>query len=337
MDIQSYYVAAFSLLTIALAVYVLLDGFDLGLGMLLPIIAKNKEEKKRLLDSIAPFWDGNEVWLIIGGGLLFAFFPKAFGLMLSGYAPFFIACLVAFSFRAVAFEFWYKGGEKIWETCIVVSSWIISTILCIAMASAIAGVYFANELIQFSLVTLKSRVLWSLVITGMLCILVHGAYYSYRINSSAVERRIDGFLKKAGSSYIAFFIVSVVLVNQAGLVSAANYPLFLTVSALIAILFVLINLKKINKKKKIILSSVIVLTMFLWLGSIQFPYIIRGISGDGLLVEKTAGSAKMLHRMVPFAAFWLVVVGFFTSYVYKILKVKYDDVKESVDETVSAL
>ena len=70
------------------AVYFILDGFDMGLGTLLPFLAKNNDEKRTIYNAAGPFWDGNEVWLITAGGVTFAAFPKAYAVMFSGlYTP----------------------------------------------------------------------------------------------------------------------------------------------------------------------------------------------------------------------------------------------------------
>ena len=87
------------------AVYFVLDGFDFGMGTLLPFLAKNDEEKRIIYNAAGPYWDGNEVWLITAGGVTFAAFPKAYAVMFSAlYAPLLIL-LFALIFRAVSFEF----------------------------------------------------------------------------------------------------------------------------------------------------------------------------------------------------------------------------------------
>ena len=75
----------FILIGILFLGYSILDGFDLGIGSLLPFLAKNEEEKKTLINSVGPFWDGNEVWLLTGGGALFASFPHAYATVFSGF------------------------------------------------------------------------------------------------------------------------------------------------------------------------------------------------------------------------------------------------------------
>ena len=83
--IQNFQILWFVLILILFIGYSLLDGFDLGIGALLPFIAKTKEEKDILINSIGPVWDGNEVWLITGGGALFAAFPRAYATAFSGF------------------------------------------------------------------------------------------------------------------------------------------------------------------------------------------------------------------------------------------------------------
>ncbi len=104
------------LLGTAVALYVVLDGFDLGIGILFHV---TPHEKKRdlMMNSVAPFWDGNETWLILGGGGLFVAFPKAYGVIMSGlYLPV-IIMLLALVFRGVAFEFrWVaKPRHDFWD------------------------------------------------------------------------------------------------------------------------------------------------------------------------------------------------------------------------------
>ena len=88
----------------AVALYVILDGFDLGIGILFPF-AKEDKEQDQMINSIAPFWDGNETWLVLGGGGLWVAFPQAYAVVMPAlYLPV-IIMLLALMFRGVAFEF----------------------------------------------------------------------------------------------------------------------------------------------------------------------------------------------------------------------------------------
>ncbi len=105
------------LISLAIFLYVLLDGFDLGIGILFPFAPENKC-RDRMMNSVAPFWDGNETWLILGGGGLFAAFPLAYSIMMSAlYLPI-LLMLISLIFRGVAFEFRFKATTKtrwIWD------------------------------------------------------------------------------------------------------------------------------------------------------------------------------------------------------------------------------
>jgi len=105
------------LLAVAVFMYLMLDGFDLGLGILFPFAATD-EDRDVMMNSVAPVWDGNETWLVLGGGGMFAAFPKAYAaLMPAVYMPIFFM-LTALIFRGVAFEFRFKAsgsGRRIWD------------------------------------------------------------------------------------------------------------------------------------------------------------------------------------------------------------------------------
>jgi len=92
------------IIAFAVFVYVVMDGFDLGLGILFPFFPE-KADRDVVMNSVAPVWDGNETWLVLGGGGLFAAFPLAYAVILPAMYPLLIAMLLALILRGVAFEF----------------------------------------------------------------------------------------------------------------------------------------------------------------------------------------------------------------------------------------
>lgn len=112
-----------SVIALAVAVYVILDGFDLGVGILFPFFTR-EESRDQMMNSVAPFWDGNETWLILGGNGLFVAFPLAFAIIMPAlYVPV-IAMLLALVFRGVAFEFrWVaKPNHRKWDIAFAAGS-----------------------------------------------------------------------------------------------------------------------------------------------------------------------------------------------------------------------
>ena len=131
------------------AIYFTLDGFDLGMGTLLPFLARNDEEKRVIYNAAGPYWDGNEVWLITAGGVTFAAFPKAYAVMFSAlYAPLLIL-LFALIFRAVSFEFRNKrtdaGWKKLWDTCQFLGSALPAVLFGVAFANLFMGIPIDGE------------------------------------------------------------------------------------------------------------------------------------------------------------------------------------------------
>jgi cytochrome d ubiquinol oxidase subunit II len=107
----------YSLIGTAILLYILLDGFDLGVGILFPF-APSDQCRDRMMNSIAPFWDGNETWLVLGGGGLFAAFPLAYAILMPAFYIPIILMLLGLIFRGVAFEFRFKAtgkSRRIWD------------------------------------------------------------------------------------------------------------------------------------------------------------------------------------------------------------------------------
>lgn len=130
-----------ALLVLAVFVYVVLDGFDLGIGMLFALFPE-KGDRDLLMNSVAPVWDGNETWLVLGGGALMAAFPMAYGIYMTAlYAPI-IAMLLALIFRGVAFEYRWrtKRWERWWDRAFIVGSFTAAMAQGIALGAILQGV-----------------------------------------------------------------------------------------------------------------------------------------------------------------------------------------------------
>ena len=139
----------FAVWGVAWAVYCMLDGFDLGLGTLLPILARNDHERRVIFNAQGPFWDGNEVWLITAGGVTFAAFPKAYAVMFSGlYLPL-LLLLFGLILRGVSFEFRNKvdspAWRSVWDWCMVVGSFLPTLLLGVAFANLFRGLPIDEE------------------------------------------------------------------------------------------------------------------------------------------------------------------------------------------------
>ena len=128
----------FMLIGVLFTGYAMLDGFDLGVGAL-HLFAKKDEERRIMLNAIGPVWDGNEVWLVTGGGALFAAFPNVYATVFSGFYFAFVLLLVALIFRAVAIEFRSKQPMRWWR-----QMWDVGFSLGSLLSSFLIGVAMGN-------------------------------------------------------------------------------------------------------------------------------------------------------------------------------------------------
>jgi cytochrome d ubiquinol oxidase subunit II len=157
------------IIAFAVFAYVVMDGFDLGIGILFPVFAVG-EERDQAMNSIAPVWDGNETWLVLGGGGLLAAFPLAYAIILPATYPLMIAMLLGLVFRGVAFEFrWRDPAHRVyWDAAFTIGSLTATIAQGITLGAVLQGIRVADNayaggwldwLSPFSLLTGASLVL----------------------------------------------------------------------------------------------------------------------------------------------------------------------------------
>jgi len=130
------------IIAFAVFVYVVMDGFDLGVGLLFPLFPQ-KADRDTVMNSVAPVWDGNETWLVLGGGGMMAAFPLAYAVLMPAiYTPI-IVMLIGLIFRGVAFEFrWRVRGERnLWDIAFAGGSWLAALAQGIALGAILQGIH----------------------------------------------------------------------------------------------------------------------------------------------------------------------------------------------------
>ena len=185
----------FVLLGILLSGYAILDGFDLGVGILHPFIAKDDRERRLVMNSIGPLWDGNEVWLVTFGGALFAAFPVAYATVFSSFYTAFFLLLTCLIGRAVSLEFRSKvqsvRWRKIWDFGFFGSSLTAAALLGIAGGNVMAGMELGPKFYYEG--SLLSQVYWYPLLVGCLTVsLLHctAAIYLYLKTEEALQARV---------------------------------------------------------------------------------------------------------------------------------------------------
>ena len=136
-------IAAFTVLA-----YIVLDGFDLGLGILF-IVEGESHDRDVMVNTVAPVWDGNETWLVLGGACLYGVFPIAYGTLLPALYPPIIAMLLALIFRGVAFEFRFKAHtrrqRRLWDLSFLAGSTVAAATQGVILGALIQGIKVANN------------------------------------------------------------------------------------------------------------------------------------------------------------------------------------------------
>ena len=134
----------FALIAVLWAGYFLLEGFDFGVGILLPILGRDNRERRLMINTIGPVWDGNEVWVIVAGGATFAAFPEWYATLFSGFYLPLLLILGALIVRGVAFEYRGKRDDdrwrRRWDACLIVGSVVPAVLWGVAIGNIIRGV-----------------------------------------------------------------------------------------------------------------------------------------------------------------------------------------------------
>ena len=153
------------LLGVLLIGFAIMDGFDLGVGILLPFIAKNDSEKRIVINTVGPVWDGNQVWFILGGGAIFAAWPHIYAVSFSGFYFAMFLILLALILRPVGFDYRSKIDKPVWrnfwDSCLFIAGFVPSLVFGVAIGNVLMGVDFSfnefmvidNQIKFFSLFT----------------------------------------------------------------------------------------------------------------------------------------------------------------------------------------
>jgi len=176
------------------AVYFMLDGFDLGIGSLMPFLAKSEDDRRIMYRSVGPFWDGNEVWLITAGGVTFAAFPLTYAVMFSSLYSALMLVLFALIVRAVSIDFRGKVESSRWKTFWDIGMWVGSLLPAVLFGVAFANIFKgvpidAERVYRGSLLTLLNPYG---ILGGMLFLLLfleHGAVWLAFKSEGALRKR----------------------------------------------------------------------------------------------------------------------------------------------------
>jgi cytochrome d ubiquinol oxidase subunit II len=323
----------FLLVGVLLTGYAMLDGFDLGVGAL-HLFTQDDAERRTLLNAIGPVWDGNEVWLVTGGGALFAAFPNVYATAFSGFYLALFLLLASLIFRSVAIEFRSKRPEhwwrQMWDVSFSVGSILSALLLGVALGNIAWGVPVdaQGEFAGTFLGLLKPYPLL-VGVTTLALFMMHGAIYGVMKTEGALHDKLRGWAMRS----ILFFVICAAILTVVTLVFVphltarvrANPWLF---TVLIANLLAIANIPREFHRghdgRAFLSSCATIITLMALFALNTFPYLIYSLPtpDNGLTIYNAASSPKTLEIMLIIAGIGMPLVLAYTAGIYWIFRGK---------------
>ncbi len=320
--------------------YTILDGFDLGVGMLHKILAKTDEERRIFLNAIGPVWDGNEVWLVIIVGALFAGFPVAYATLLSGFYNLVMILLAVVIFRAVAIEFRSKkespAWRALWDFLFFFSSFAMTFIFGLGLGNFMMGVPLDSSFVyigDFSTFFRPYAVLIALFSVSAL--MMHGSIYLAMKTEKKLQKRIKKFSIWLILSFLVFFIVVTIatFLSMPYMIDPFyRYPLLflIPIFMILVLLNIFYQMKKGRNGWAFVSSSLGILLLLVLFGIGRYPYLLHSTinpQNNSLTIYNASSSDYTLGVLLIIVCIGLPLVltyGYWTYYLFR-GKVKLDE------------
>lgn len=319
----------FALIAILWIGYFTLEGFDFGVGILLPVLAKDEQEKRVLYNTIGPLWDGNEVWVLTAGGATFAAFPEWYATLFSGfYLPLFLI-LVALIVRGVAFEYRSKRSSmtwrKRWDVAITVASFVPALLWGVAFANLVRGVPIEPNPVGGFLYTGGFFNLlnpYALVggLTTLTLFLTHGAVFLALKTTGDIQVRAQAFAVKSGI-VAAVFAVAFLLWTQLAYSDKAWTWALVVVGALAWVAAIAMNLMK-REGWAFIFSAVTLVGAVAFLFCVLYPNVMVSSTNPEatLTITNAASTPYTLKIMTIVAVIFTPIVLAYQSWTYWVFR-----------------
>lgn len=326
MDLHTIW---FLLLGALLTGYAVLDGFDLGVGIL-HLLAPTDHDRRLFLNSIGPIWDGNEVWLVVFGGALFAAFPEAYATIFSGLYLALIGLVFALIFRAVSIEFRSKMQSRVWRKAwdfgFFASSLLASLLFGIAVGDAMLGIpldargVFSGRFVDL----LHPYALMSgMVVVSMFA--MHGAIYLYlKLPDGGTRELVRGWMWHTWGTFLVLYMLGTIYTVARMPQSLANFERFPWASAIVvASVLAIANIPRAVHRGKPVLafasSTVAIAALVALFGLALYPNLITASNNPAysLTVYSAASSPRTLKTMLIFALIGMPFVLIYSAVVYR--------------------
>lgn len=325
MDLHAIW---FVLLGVFLAGYAVLDGFDLGVGILHPL-AKDDHERRVFINAIGPIWDGNEVWLVTFGGALFAAFPEAYATIFSAFYTAFMLVLTALIFRAASIEFRSKmtspKWRKAWDFGFFASSALASLLFGVAVGNGIVGIPL-NERGVFTGSLLDELKPYPLLV-GVLAVAMfamHGALYLYlKVPKGELHERIGRWIWHTWGVFLVLYLLATIYTLVAVRTAISNFEHAPWAAGVVVLnVLAVANIPRCvfaDKARQAFASSCVTIIAMVTLFSVAlWPNLVSASNNPdfSLSIYRAASSEKTLWIMFIIACIGMPLVLTYTTIVY---------------------
>jgi cytochrome d ubiquinol oxidase subunit II len=323
----------FVLIGLLFAGYSVLDGFDLGIGVLFPFLGRTESDRSALFRAIGPLWDGNEVWLITAGGALFAAFPHVYATVFSGFYLALMLVLFALVLRAVSVEFRSHAGtrKRLWEAAFAAGSTVPALLFGVAVGNVVAGVPIDGRMeYAGTFFTLLRPLPLVFGLLGLAAFTLQGATWTALKTSGGLRVRAVKAALAANAVVAALFLLSLAMVWVYVPSALTRIPAWVfagfTAAALVALPAAL---KRDKDGPAFALSSAAFASLWGIVGSILHPDLVRALDpARSLTIYNASSSPLTLKVMLIIAVIGMPIVAAYTIYVYRVFKGKVDPGQE---------
>jgi cytochrome d ubiquinol oxidase subunit II len=317
----------FALVGVLLCGYSILDGFDLGVGVLFPFLARTDDEKRILARAVGPVWDGNEVWLLTGGGALFAAFPVAYATVFSGFYLALMLVLFSLVLRAVALEFRAHdpARKKLWEAAFIGGSFLPALLFGVALGNVVVGVPLdSGQEFAGTFFTLLRPLPLVFGLLGLAAFLLHGSTYAAVKSGGELQTRARKAAKAMTFAVAAVFALSfltVIIYLPEALKRAPAWTFTVLVWLCLILLPSAVNRGK--DTRAFVLSSTVFAGLWGVVGSIHYPNLVRATDPMlSITIANASSSVLTLKVMLIIALVGMPLVIGYTIFAYRVFKGK---------------
>ena len=331
MDLNTIW---FLLVGVLFTGYAILDGFDLGMGPLL-LAVKTDEERRIFLNAIGPIWSGNEVWLVTGGGALFAAFPEVYATVFSGFYDAFMLLLFALIFRAVAIEFRGQrpepGWRRMWDTAFAIASLASALLIGVALGNIVWGIPLDDRHnFQGNFFTLLHPYALFVGITTVALFVMHANLYLVLKTDGPLQQRLMRWTNLTVPTYvILFFVLNIVTIYACPHIKPALEQRWLLlgtahVLALAVTLNILREVRRNRDGRAFICSSLSIVLLMIQFGAAVYPNMVFSVPdlANSLNIHNAAATGKSLRFMFVVAMIGIPIVLAYTVSIYYIFRGK---------------